>query len=102
MQRKRGGLVPIGEVVSGLDDVLAPAIRDDLTPGAALFHRGRSGEPTCSCQRSGPREALHSATDGALPRTNGSFTLYYERGRRLGCTKERLHIVIFTATPVPA
>ena len=29
MQRKRAGLVPIGEVVSGLDDVLVPAIRDD-------------------------------------------------------------------------
>ena len=26
MQRKRAGLVPIGEVVSGLDDVLVPAI----------------------------------------------------------------------------
>ena len=29
MQRKRVELVPIGEVVSGLDDVLVPAIRDD-------------------------------------------------------------------------
>ena len=29
MQRQRGELVPIGEVVSGLDDVLVPAIRDD-------------------------------------------------------------------------
>ena len=29
MQRKRGELVPIGEVVSGLDDVLVPAIRAD-------------------------------------------------------------------------
>ena len=28
MQRTRGELVPIGEVVSGLDDVLAPAIHD--------------------------------------------------------------------------
>ena len=29
MQRQRGELVPIGEVVSSLDDVLVPAIRDD-------------------------------------------------------------------------
>ena len=29
MQRKRGELVPIGEVVSGLDDGLVLAIRDD-------------------------------------------------------------------------
>ena len=28
MQRQRGELVPIGEVVSGLDDVLVPAIRE--------------------------------------------------------------------------
>ena len=28
MQRKRGELVPIGEVVSGLDDALVPTIRD--------------------------------------------------------------------------
>ena len=33
MQRKRGELVPIGEVVSGLDDALVPAIRD-ATPQA--------------------------------------------------------------------
>ena len=29
MQRQRGELVPIGEVVSGLDDELVPAIRND-------------------------------------------------------------------------
>ena len=32
MQRKRGELVPIGEVVSGLDDVLVPALRETLRP----------------------------------------------------------------------
>ena len=36
MQRQRGELVPIGEVVSGLDDVLVPAIRE-ATP-QALHH----------------------------------------------------------------
>ena len=29
MQRQRGELVPIGEVVSGLDDAPVPAVRDD-------------------------------------------------------------------------
>ena len=29
MQRQRGELVPIGEVVTGLDDELVPAIRND-------------------------------------------------------------------------
>ena len=65
MQRQRDGLVPIGEVVSGLDDVLVPAIRDD-SPQAALFHRGRSGEPACLGQRSGPGPGLHGAVDGAV------------------------------------
>ena len=36
MQRQRGELVPIGEVVSGLDDALVPAIRD-ATP-QSLHH----------------------------------------------------------------
>ena len=50
MQRQHGELVPIGEVVSGLDDVLVPAIRDD-SPQAlhhftlAILHPGRSGGP---------------------------------------------------------
>ena len=30
MQRQRGELVPIGEVISGLDDVLVPAIHEDV------------------------------------------------------------------------
>ena len=28
MQRQRGGLAPIGDAVSGLDDALVPAIRE--------------------------------------------------------------------------
>ena len=39
MQRQRGELVPIGEVVFGLDDGLVPAIRD-VTP-QALHHYTR-------------------------------------------------------------
>ena len=39
MQCKRGELVPIGEVVSGLDDVLVPTIRDDSPQ--ALHHYTR-------------------------------------------------------------
>ena len=36
MQLERSGLVPIGEAVSGLDDVLVPAIRD--APPQARHH----------------------------------------------------------------
>ena len=45
MQRQRGEWVPIGEVVSGLDDVLVPGDPLRLAPGAAPLHPGRSGEP---------------------------------------------------------
>ena len=45
MQRQRGELVPIGAVVSGLDDVLVPAIRDDSPQARAILHPGRSGGP---------------------------------------------------------
>ena len=37
MQRKRGELVPIGEVVSGLDDELVAAIRDDSPQARRSF-----------------------------------------------------------------
>ena len=66
MQRKRGELVPIGEVVSGLDDVLVPAIRDDSPQARHHFTRCRSGEPACLGQRSGRRSRLHGANDGAV------------------------------------
>ena len=39
MQRQRGELVPIGEVISGLDDVLVPAIRDDSPQARHHFTR---------------------------------------------------------------
>ena len=45
MQRKRGELVPIGEVVFGLDDV--PASRDDSPPARHHFTRAdQVGVPT--------------------------------------------------------
>ena len=42
MQRQRSELVPIGEVVSGLDDV--PAIRDD-SPQAQHYFTQAASEP---------------------------------------------------------
>ena len=50
MQRQRGELVPIGEVVSDLDGPVQ-AIRDTLAPGAPPLHPGRPGEPACLGQR---------------------------------------------------
>ena len=37
-----------------------------LTPGGAPLHPGRSGEPACGGQRSGPRSRFHGAADGAV------------------------------------
>ena len=89
MQRKRGELVPIGEVVSGLDDALVPAIRD-ATPQARRgftvadqvnqLVRASEADPDlgfmartmalCSLPRSNPGNRLQ------YKRVNGPFTLY--------------------------
>ena len=53
MQHKRGELVPIGEVVSGLDDVLVPAIRDDSPQ--ARHHFTVADQVTPACQRPAKR-----------------------------------------------
>ena len=65
MQRERGELVPIGEVVSGLDDMSVPAIRDD-SPQAAPLHPLRSGGPACFSPRSGPGSRFYGPHDGAV------------------------------------
>ena len=51
MQRKRGELVPIGEVVSGLDDV--PEIRDNSPQARHHFTQSRSSASVGDGQRSG-------------------------------------------------
>ena len=95
MQRKRGELVPIGEVVSGLDDALVPAIRD-VSPQARhhftladqvnqlvsaseadadLGFMART-MALCSLPRSNPGNRKE------YKRVNGPFTLYNGRRRR--------------------
>ena len=93
MQRKRGELVPIGAVVSGLDDVLVPAIRDaspqarhhftqadqvnqlvaasEATPDLGFIARMMA---LCSLPRSNPGNRLQ------YKRVNGPFTLYMIAG----------------------
>ena len=39
MTRKQNSLVPIGEVISGLDDVLVPTIRGDSPQALHHFNR---------------------------------------------------------------
>ena len=93
MQRQRGELVPIGEVVSGLDDELVPAIRNDSPQARRTFtiadqvdrlvwaseaapDRGFMGRTMalCSLPRSNPGNRKE------YKRVNGPFTLYMVAG----------------------
>ena len=93
MQRKRGGLVPIGEVVPGLDDVAVPAIRDDSPQARRGFTvadqvnqlvAASEADPDvgfmartmalCSLPRSNPRDRLRYV------RRNGPYTLVMNAG----------------------
>ena len=66
MQRKRGELVPIGEVVSGLDDAVVPAIRPATPQAQRGFTLADQVNQVGRGQRSGPRPGLHGAADGAV------------------------------------
>ena len=48
MQPKRGNgeLVPIGDALSGLDDVLVSALRNDSPQALPPLHPGRPGGPS--------------------------------------------------------
>ena len=93
MQRKRGELVPIGEVVSGLDDALVPAIRDATPQARRGFTQAdqvnqlvRASEADadrgfmarmmalCSLPRSNPGNRLQ------YKRVNGPYTLAMTAG----------------------
>ena len=84
MQRKHGELGPIGEVVSGLDDVLVPTIRRRLAPGAPPLHPSRSGEPVGDGPRSGPLRCFMARMMAlcSLPRSNPGNRIRYVRRNR--------------------
>ena len=64
MQRQRGELVLIGEVVTGLDDV--PVIRSDSPQARHSFTVADQVKPVGFSQRSRPRPGLHGSDDGAV------------------------------------
>ena len=91
MQRKRAELVPIGEVVSGLDDV--PAIRDDSPQARHSFTVADQVNQLVSASEADPDLGFMARTMAlcSLPRTNpgnrkeykrvnGPFTLYMVAG----------------------
>ena len=93
MQRKRGGLVPIGEVVSGLDDAPVPAIRDDSPQARHHFTLSDQVNQLVSASEADPDLGFMGRTMAlcSLPRSNpgnrkeykrvnGPFTLYMVAG----------------------
>ena len=81
MQRKRGGLVPIGEVVPGLDDVAVPAIRDDSPQARRGFTVADQVHQLVSASEADPERGFMARTMAlcSLPRSNPRDRLRYVR-----------------------
>ena len=81
MQRKRGELVPIGEVVSGLDDVLVPAIRDDSPQARRGFTVADQVDRLVWASEAAPDRGFMARMMAlcSLPRTNPRDRLRYVR-----------------------
>ena len=79
MQRQRGELVPIGEVVSGLDDV--PAIRDDSPQARHHFTRADQVNQLVSASEADPDLGFMARTMAlcSLPRSNPGNQHQYKR-----------------------
>ena len=82
MQRQRGELVPIGEVVSGLDDVLVPALREATPQARHHFTRFNQVDQLVSASEADPDLGFMARLLAlcSLPRTNpGNRTQYVRR-----------------------
>ena len=81
MQRERGGLVPIGEVVSGLDDAPVPAIRDASPQARRGFTLADQVHQLVSASEADPERGFMARTMAlcSLPRTNPGNRLQYKR-----------------------
>ena len=81
MQRKRAGLVPIGEAVSGLDDVAVPAIRNDSPQARHHFTVADQVNQLVSASEADPDRGFMARMMAlcSLPRTNPGNNLQYER-----------------------
>ena len=81
MQRQRGELVPIGEVVSGLDDVAVPAIRNDSPQARHHFTQADQVNLLVSAREADPDLGFMARTMAlcSLPRTNPGNRHQYKR-----------------------
>ena len=81
MQRKRGGLVPIGDAVSGLDDGPVTAIRDTSPQARHHFTRADQVNQLVSASEADPDLGFMARLMAlcSLPRTNPGNRLQYKR-----------------------
>ncbi len=81
MQRQRGGLVPIGDAVSGLDDVLAPAIPAASPPARRGFTVADQVNQLVAASGANPDRGFMARLMAlcSLPRTNPGNQLQYKR-----------------------
>ena len=81
MQRKHGELVPVGAVVSGLDDVLVPAIRDDSPQALHHFTLADQVDQLVSASEATPDRGFLGRTMAlcSLPRSNPGNQYRYVR-----------------------
>ena len=81
MQRQRGELVPIGEVVSGLDDVLVPAIPSASAQARHHFTVADQVNQLVSASEADPERGFMARMMAlcSLPRTNPGTRHRYVR-----------------------
>ena len=81
MQRQRGELVPIGEVVSGLDDGLVPAIREATPQALHHFTLADQVNQLVSASEADPDRGFMARmlVLCSLPRTNPGDRHQYQR-----------------------
>ena len=81
MQRKRGELVPIGDAVSGLDDVLVSALRNDSPQARHHFTLADQVHQLVSASEADPDRGFMARMMAlcSLPRTNPGNRKEYKR-----------------------
>ena len=81
MQRQRGELIPIGEVVGDLDDVLVPAIRDATPQARHSFTVADQVEQLVTASEADPDRGFMARTMAlcSLPRSNPGNRTQYKR-----------------------
>ena len=81
MQRQRGELVPIGDAVSGLDDVLGSAIRDGSPQARHSFTVADQVNRLVGASEADPDLGFMARTMAlcSLPRSNPGNRLQYKR-----------------------